>query len=285
MQATDTLSVQQSLIMVFAHLMHSKMDAVLLFLSNLPGPTGRPGLEFLMTEWVSKSTMFAGMYECKVSLLALAKILEHAISTEDQRFQGVVVRGDRIINPVEGIRTRSKVKNEKELFTQVPLLVKIYKLLINELHGLLEEKKDFNGEDEDEGECEENLGDYDDDENEAEEDDGNGIEVDENGSETENINSYLNKYDAFDEAFERDEDQEDPEALEDPLNNIDLLVSFNSFYCYLFSFFLTKLWFALKEYITQYLRNLSQHPCYSVFSEHHNQLEKEVLKEIGVENA
>ncbi len=161
-------------------------------------------------------------------MLALAKILEHAVSTEDERFQGLVVRGDRIINPVEGIRTRSKVKNEKELYTQVPLLVKIYKLLINELHGLLEEKKDFGGEDEDEGECEENLGDYEDDENEAVgeegEDDGNGIEVDENGSEAEKISSYLNKYDAFDEAFERDEDEEDPEALEDPLNKIDLLV-------------------------------------------------------------
>ena len=40
MQSSNTLSVQQGLIMVFAHLMHSKMDAVLLFLSNLPGPNG-----------------------------------------------------------------------------------------------------------------------------------------------------------------------------------------------------------------------------------------------------
>lgn len=89
-------------------------------------------------------------------MLALAKVLEHAISTEDNRFQNIFVRGDRIINPVEGIRTRSKVKNEKELYTQVPLLVKIYKLLINELHGLLEEKKDLQEEveDEDGEECE-----------------------------------------------------------------------------------------------------------------------------------
>jgi hypothetical protein len=66
MQSTETLSVQQSLIVVFAHLMHSKMEAVLAFLSGLPGPTGRPSLEFLMSEWVAKATMFSGAYECKV---------------------------------------------------------------------------------------------------------------------------------------------------------------------------------------------------------------------------
>lgn len=44
------------------------------------------------------------------SILALAKILEHAIATEDTRFQSIFVKGDRIINPVEGIKTRSKSK-------------------------------------------------------------------------------------------------------------------------------------------------------------------------------
>lgn len=111
MQASNSLLVQQSLIMVFAHLVHSKMDAVLAFLSNLPGPTGKPVFEFLMTEWVSKQNSFSGTYETKVSILALAKLLEHAISTDDRRFQNIFVRGDRIINPIEGVKTRSKVKN------------------------------------------------------------------------------------------------------------------------------------------------------------------------------
>lgn len=259
MQSSDILTIQQSLIMVFAHLLHSKMDAVLLFLSNLPGPTGKPSLEFFMTEWVSKSTMFSGQYDCKVSMLALAKILEHAISTSDQRFQNIFVRGDRIINPVEGIRTRSKVKNEKELYTQVPLLVKVYKLLINELHGLLEEKKDLADDGDYEENDEEGAEDYDDDEYEENE---NEIEVDENGSEAENINSYLNKFDIFDGAFEKDDAEDDPEALDDPLMKIDLL-----------------------GYLSQYLKTLSQHPFFPHFVEHHNQLEKEVLKEIGINNA
>jgi hypothetical protein len=175
---------------VFAHLVHTRLDAVLTFLSSLPGPTGKPVLEFLMTEWVAKQNNFVGSYEVKVSILALAKILEHVISTEDARFKDIFVKGDRIINPVEGIKTRSKTKNgttlfrlflksffcckvlkyfilkniDKELYTQVPLLVKIYKLLINEVHGLLEEKAD-EAEDYDEEEEGED-GDEDEDENE-----------------------------------------------------------------------------------------------------------------------
>jgi len=41
----------------------------------------------------------------------------------------------------------------------------------------------------------------------------------------------------------------------------------------------------LLEYLKQYLRTFAQHPFYSVFVQHHNQSEKEVLKEIGITNA
>ena len=108
-------------------------EPVLSFLSNLPGPTGQPVLEFLMTEWVAKQNSFIGPYDRKIrlkilikvspnsykihficiiySILALAKLLEHAVSHEDKRFQKIYVKGDRIINPVEGNKTRSKSKN------------------------------------------------------------------------------------------------------------------------------------------------------------------------------
>jgi hypothetical protein len=119
MQSSNILLVQQSLIMVFAHLIHKKLDAVLTFLSNLPGPTGKPVLEFLMTEWVAKQNSFVGTYESKISILALAKLLEHAIGTEDQRFQNIFVKGDRIINPVEGIKTRSKSKDGIHVFKRL----------------------------------------------------------------------------------------------------------------------------------------------------------------------
>jgi hypothetical protein len=51
------------------------------------------------------------------------------------------------------------------MYTQVPLLVKIYKLLINETHGLLEEKADETGFTEEDEEGDEEEEEDDDDEN------------------------------------------------------------------------------------------------------------------------
>lgn len=65
-QSSQVPLVQQSLIMVFAQLVHTRMDAVLTFLSSLPGPDGKPVLEFLMTEWVNRQVTFAGSYGVKV---------------------------------------------------------------------------------------------------------------------------------------------------------------------------------------------------------------------------
>lgn len=58
----------QSLIMVFAHLVHSQLEPLLEFLCSLPGPTGKPALEFVMTEWMSRQHLFYGQYEGKVRL-------------------------------------------------------------------------------------------------------------------------------------------------------------------------------------------------------------------------
>lgn len=59
-------SLLQSLIMVFAHLVHSQLEPLLEFLCSLPGPTGKPALEFVMTEWMSRQHLFYGQYEGKV---------------------------------------------------------------------------------------------------------------------------------------------------------------------------------------------------------------------------
>lgn len=56
----------QSLIMVFAHLVHSQLEPLLEFLCSLPGPTGKPALEFVMAEWMSRQHLFYGQYEGKV---------------------------------------------------------------------------------------------------------------------------------------------------------------------------------------------------------------------------
>uniref|UniRef100_A0A8C4ZAW4 Importin 9 n=1 Tax=Gadus morhua TaxID=8049 RepID=A0A8C4ZAW4_GADMO len=138
MQQAETLSVMQSLIMVFAHLVHSQLDPLLEFLCSLPGPTGKPALEFVMTEWMSRQHLFYGQYEGKVSTVALCKLLQHGLNTNDKRLQDIVVKGEEIINLEEGIRTRSKSAKNPERWTNIPLLVKIFKLIINELSSVVE---------------------------------------------------------------------------------------------------------------------------------------------------
>jgi len=52
--------------MVYAHLIHTQLDAVLNFLSTVPGPTGQSALQFVLTEWCSRQHLFYGAYEGKV---------------------------------------------------------------------------------------------------------------------------------------------------------------------------------------------------------------------------
>ena len=56
----------QSLLMVYAQLMHSQLGAVLHFLCSVPGPTGQSALHFVLTEWLSRQHVFYGAYENKV---------------------------------------------------------------------------------------------------------------------------------------------------------------------------------------------------------------------------
>jgi hypothetical protein len=52
--------------MVYAHLIHTQLDAVLNFLSTVPGPTGQSALQFVLTKWCSRQHLFYGAYEAKV---------------------------------------------------------------------------------------------------------------------------------------------------------------------------------------------------------------------------
>lgn len=203
LQQTETLSVIQSLVLVFAHLVHTQMGAVLDFLSGVPGPTGQSALAFVLTEWCSRQTVFFGTYENKVSILALCKLLEHGIQTNDSRLVDITVKGDRIVNMNEGIRTRSKSASNPEQWTEIPVLVKIYKLMISELGCCLD---DAMREPEDEES-----------EDEEWEDDGD----------MEGLNGPLRK--CFAPAsdypgFDRDsgEEEEDPDVKADPISSMNL---------------------------------------------------------------
>ncbi|GCB75105.1 hypothetical protein scyTo_0020322, partial [Scyliorhinus torazame] len=56
-----------------------------------------------------------------------------------------------------------------------------------------------------------------------------------------------------------EDDEDDPDTLKDPLYQVDL-----------------------QAYLTDYLRQFAQQPCYTPFSDHLNEKEKRVLRSIGI---
>ncbi|TRY59713.1 hypothetical protein DNTS_002507 [Danionella cerebrum] len=251
MQQAETLSVMQSLIMVFAHLVHSQLEPLLEFLCSLPGPTGKPALEFVMAEWMSRQHLFYGQYEGKVSAVALCKLLQHGLNTDDKRLQDIVVKGDEIFSPDEGICTRSKTAKNPQRWTNIPLLVKIFKLIVNELSSVVEANSnranpvDWS---------QDSSGMWDDLADEEEE----GDDEEDEGLAGQLLSDLIgtNKYD--DDYYE-DDDEDDPDALKDPIYQIDL-----------------------QAYLTDFLTQFAQQPCYSMFSSHLNEIERRALQSIGI---
>ncbi|XP_052781923.1 importin-9-like [Mya arenaria] len=246
MQQTETLSVMQSLLMIFARLMHDQMEAVLEFLTSVPDPMGKPALEFVLKEWCARQHSFYGAYERKVMVVAMVKLLQHIVSTNDSRLKDIVVEGDEIISASgNGIRTRSKAKVE---WTTVPVVVKIYKLLINELNNQIESSQSAaqndSQEDEEEGW-------------EDEEEEGAG-DVQLSGQ---TLSSLLDEFAGELSTFidDAEDEEDDPDALLDPVNNVNLL-----------------------PFLTEFLQSLSQQPYYGTFTAHHTDTEKQILHNINI---
>lgn len=245
LQSTDTLLVIQNLIVVFAQLIHGKLEDVLDFLSSVPGPEGDSALCFVMTLWVGKQPSFYGHYERKVTVLALSKLLEHGVLSADPRLQGITVHGDQIIysSPSSSARTRSQATARPLQWTQVPLLAKVFKLVILELSSVMENNmsKDDSPDDEDEEE---------------------GWEDEEDGDAGDDDEDALFTSDLLRDNFrggDLADDEEDPDAVADPLSSVEL-----------------------QPYLTTFLTTFSRHPAYMAFIPHLNPHEKDVLNSIAV---
>ncbi|XP_058829276.1 importin-9 isoform X2 [Topomyia yanbarensis] len=140
MQLVVSLNVIMSLVMIFAHLILVQMDAVLNFLSTVPGPTGEPAMTFVFVNWLSRQHMFYGSYERKVSTMALCKLFEYGVTTKDERLNSVMIK-EPVVNIQQGRRTRSATSKTNQEWVDVPILLKIFKLLVNELSNLKEAKE------------------------------------------------------------------------------------------------------------------------------------------------
>ncbi|XP_076037579.1 importin 9 isoform X2 [Oratosquilla oratoria] len=245
LQGAETLTVVQNLLLVYAQLVHSQLEGVLAFLSGVPGPTGQSALTFVLTEWCAKQHLFFGAYEGKVSAVALSKLLEHGVTANDARLQDIIVQGDQVFSPEERVRTRSQRVSRPEQWTQVPVLVKIFKLLINELANAIDSNMAKDDDEESEDECWED-------------------EEDEMGQENGGTSSFAAMFAPASDfpGYDTDtvDDDDDPDAVSDPLYNLDL-----------------------QQYLTTFITTFAQHPAYQIFTPHLNPHEREVLQGIGVQ--
>jgi len=128
LEKANTISVQQSLLLVFGQLMCENVKAVLDFLA------GVNATEFLLKLFSEKYVDFFGYMEKKIGAIALSALLKHLIETDNQKLMMMTVNGDQIVQKqAAGKRvTRSQAANNPVVYKQIPLIVKLYKILLSE---------------------------------------------------------------------------------------------------------------------------------------------------------
>uniref|UniRef100_A0A1B0GL39 Importin 9 n=1 Tax=Lutzomyia longipalpis TaxID=7200 RepID=A0A1B0GL39_LUTLO len=136
LQLVNALNVAMSLLLAFAHLFLTQMEAVLNFLSTVPGPTGEPAMAFVFGNWLNRHADFYGSYERKVSIMALCKIFEYGVTAKDIRITSVSIK-EQVKQPMSASKPRTRSQTVTE-WVAIPILVKIFKLIIGELVYLQE---------------------------------------------------------------------------------------------------------------------------------------------------
>ncbi|ELK34963.1 Importin-9 [Myotis davidii] len=219
MQQAETLSVMQSLIMVFAHLVHTQLEPLLEFLCSLPGPTGKPALEFVMAEWTSRQHLFYGQYEGKVRCRGVTgRLLMERLGVVWRR----ELAGGRWASLQDGVAgSRSLTRSlffppDPERWTNIPLLVKILKLIINELSNVMEANAARQAAPAEWGQDDSNDMWEDEEEDQEDEEEGGGLAG--------QLLSDILATSKYEEDYYEDDEEDDPDALKDPLYQVDLQV-------------------------------------------------------------
>ncbi|KAF9279348.1 hypothetical protein BGZ88_012798 [Linnemannia elongata] len=193
----------QPLVMVFAQLCLTQHEVVINFLSSVD-VNGRNGLDIVLSAWLANHTDFQGLYNQKVSTVALTKIY----MSGDARVANVQVNGDLIVPKSTRIVTRSRAKNTPDQFTITTVPVKIIRLLSTDLTNKIEEEEDQAAE-----------SDYDDEDGEddwEDEDDGRG------GKDQFSFLSDVLDAHGLDMDGEEDEEEVDPDILADPIYQMNM---------------------------------------------------------------
>ncbi|XP_046853587.1 importin-9-like [Xenia sp. Carnegie-2017] len=243
LQNTQTLTVIQSLMMVFISLMYHRLEDTLNFLSNVPDPSGKSALDFIINIWCNRQQEFHGAFDSKVRILALCKMLEHFVNSGDRRLSDIIVKGDRHVELETEIRTRSKAAKQPEHWTHIQAPVKFFKLLIDELSNMNQSTDEIEEITDDE--------DWDDED-----------EISECGDLKNIVGSSFapaSDFPGFDFMFDFpvEEVEDDPDVLEDPIYSMDI-----------------------QNYLVEYLVAFSRHPTFTSFNNGLNSHEKQTLARI-----
>ncbi|KAL2904939.1 Importin-9 [Bienertia sinuspersici] len=161
MQSCEISGLKNSLLLVFARLVHMSVPNVSHFIDmlvSIPGYGDRNSFDYVMSEWVKQQGEVQGSYQIKVTTSALALLLSSRHEELTKNFvQGHLVQvlfvsvvsitryrygGDvlttgfgihflgtaRWARSTAGIRTRSKAKSTPEQWTVMPLNAKVLSL-------------------------------------------------------------------------------------------------------------------------------------------------------------
>ena len=176
------------------------------------------------------------MLSSQVSTTALAKVLQHGVSNNDNRLNEIMVHGDQIHS--ETRVTRSSRRNEQ--WTQVPLLAKLFKLLVNEINNIIEEAND-----------EVESGDEEDDEFEDDSQESDSSLTPGKGIDLATLLAPAEDY------LDDDQEEDDPDCKADPIYSLDM-----------------------KQYLVTFIRDFSSQPYFSHFTPHLNTSEQDTIKSI-----
>ncbi|RKO89834.1 armadillo-type protein, partial [Blyttiomyces helicus] len=125
----------QTLVMVFAHLIQTRMETVIDFLSGLT-IENKNGLAILLNAWCENFADFQGFYSIKVSSIALCKL----VLSGDARLQAITVRGDLIVSTNTSLLSPPSEKKDPDQYTAIPFPAKAIKLLIDELQHKVDDQ-------------------------------------------------------------------------------------------------------------------------------------------------
>uniref|UniRef100_A0A1B0FFQ5 Importin N-terminal domain-containing protein n=1 Tax=Glossina morsitans morsitans TaxID=37546 RepID=A0A1B0FFQ5_GLOMM len=132
------------IVIVFVYLFLTQMRDSFNFLGPLSSPGSGPSLMYVLGTWISVQKFFDGVYERKLNTMTLCKIFEYGIAENDFRLLSVKIADHDIDRrcPMTTHMANYLYWNDIHCVF-IPILAKIFKLLIRELCYIKESRWDL----------------------------------------------------------------------------------------------------------------------------------------------